>query len=296
MLRRRLTIWGTLAACLFAGPASAQQVTMGFPQEAFVGQYQGFYGGGPWCGVGAGFCNPWGIAPWLAMNPAWLMPPAFIAPNSTASYSSGHLLGTGAPAGPFVYSTGAAQASIYTATTPYLTGTAGVPGFFYAGPAVPNVPGGPPMFAPGVPGLDPAFSNLGAANSLDGRFQRGEFHMANGRVIAGPDPALTLPPELAAPPALFSPPEPDPAAGLRAELDALAAQRAAAQLQARVVEAQEREREIAPSQARELFEKAQRLEAEGKLGAACLLYQTALRKAEGDLRQQIEQRLEAMGR
>jgi hypothetical protein len=239
-----------LGILLVAAPTSAQQVTIGVPQQNISDNYFEYIG---------------------------RRPPVFGGGSGAAGLS----------VGPWSAATG--RSTVYTSETPYLTVTNGIPGSIFIGRATPFVTSVVPVFGNGAVPFNPAFNNLGAANSLEGRFQRGEFHIREGRVFAGPDPRLALPPDLVDWEGLQVK-QPPPQVALEEEF------RIATEANVTVTEhsASDAPAAAADSAARELFDKGRQLEAEGKVGAAKLLYQTALRSADDSLRSEIRARLEEL--
>jgi hypothetical protein len=271
-----LTVWGLAAA------ASAQQVTIGVTDENLSDDYYEFIGGsGSFFGPGY-FFNFGGLAP-----------PAFGGYDPNAAFTTGFGIGDGDRFGRFNFTAGQGRSTVYTSTTPMLTVTNGVPGSMFVGTLVPFVTGvvpvgpgfagapvtaapfGPPQFVTPVASYSPA-------NTLMGRMQRGEFHVMEGQVVPGPDPDLLG----GVGPLLHVPLADEPAA------DAAALQEPSELHKARVAAA--REAEAAPTKTEELMQKARQLEADGKPGAARLLYQTALRTATVEQRSEIEERLSAL--
>lgn len=247
-------LWGT--------ELPAQQVTISVPQQnVSTGYYE--YIGGQWVYFGPGFMLGFGGQSF----------PQFGRFDPNAGLSGGFAFGSGGTGGQFNFNAAAGGSTTFSSYTPMLTVTNGVPGYFFEGQLTPFVTGIVPTVSNPVVN-NPAFQNLGAANTLAGRMQRGEFHIRHGRVHAGPDPRQQLPPELAAVPNLFAP-LPVPGA-IRQEAIPLA------------------QIPMDESAAEVLWDKGQQLEAEGKPGAARLLYQSALRQAQGGLRHQLETRLRAL--
>ena len=272
MLRLLIRLALVLSVCHSPGTrvSRAQQVTITVPQQNISGGWYEFIGG-RWVYFGPGFAFNFGGQP----------TPPFGGFDPNAGLSTGFAFGGGGAGGQLNFNAATGYSNTFTSTTPMLTVTNGVPGSIFIGRTRPFVAGLAPV-VPTSPLLNPAFNNLGAANSIAGRIQRGEMHIRNGRVMRGPDPRLQLPPDLAAGPNLFAP------------LPAVAAQvdddRA---LQPRQISRRGNTDED-KSAAGSLWSKAQQLESEGKPGAARLLYQTALRQADGEMRDRIQQRLDAL--
>lgn len=253
-----------------ARPLPAQQVTIGIPQTTVSDGYWEYIGG-RWSYFGPGF----------GFTGGGLSGPEFGGFDPNAGLTTGFAVGGNGTAGRLNLTAGTGRSTVMTSTTPMLTVTNGIPGSIFIGQQVPAVVGVVPVtgFNPGLnPALNPAFTNLGAANTVAGRYQRGEFHLRDGQVVPGRDPQLQLPPELAAPPELFAAPPEDHAPAV-AE-DPVAAAHAGPTGGRPLAD---------PSE--ELWRKGQALEAAGKTGAARLLYQTALRTATGATRSQLEARL-----
>lgn len=283
--KRRLTVvllGAALIVMILCDAGLGQQVTIGLPQQNISDGYFEYIGGG-WQYAGPGFFLQFGPPP----------PPAFGGFDPASGLSGSWTFGTGGRRGRMYFSALSGRNTVYTSTTPYLTVTNGVPGHLFVGRTVPFVTGVIPT-APlgGSPLFDPSFQNLGAANSIAGRIQRGAMHLRHGQVLPGPDPDRPLPPELQAP-------LPPPAAidGPRLGRDAWPADQPLdldphpplARPPATV-----NRNSVSANEAARLLEKGEQLEAEGKPGAARLLYQTALRSADGELRARIKARLEAL--
>lgn len=259
----------------------AQQVTISVPQQNIsTGYYE--YIGGSWSYYGPGFWASFGGQPF----------PPYGGFNPNGGLTGGFAFGNGSHGGMFNFNAVQGGSTSFTTTVPMLTVTNGVPGSITAGRFTPFVTGVVPVAGGGL-GNNPVFNNLGAANSIAGRAARGEFHIRDGQLQRGPDPLMQLPPELAAGPPLFAP-LPDVEAD-QVPANALPVE-AVQDAVTPIVRVPSRDEATSNAKAADLWRKGQALEAEGKLGAAKLLYQTAARQAEGDLRDQIETHLLSLGK
>ncbi|MEZ6065257.1 MAG: hypothetical protein R3B90_06025 [Planctomycetaceae bacterium] len=228
---------------------SAQQVTIGVTQQNFSDDFYEYVGRRP---------GPFG----------------------------GGQLGDGITYGPG-FGAGAGRSTVFTSETPFLTVTNGIPGTIFIGRATPFVTGIVPVFGNGSVGFNPTFNNLGAANTLSGRMQRGEFHVVDGQVRPGPAPGQWLAPELASWPELQPRQAVGPKELMAAEAQWLLDEPPAEPMVIDAVDTASKQ----DSAARDLLAKGDQLLAEGKAGAAKLLWGTALNKATGPLRSEIEARL-----
>ncbi len=293
MLRLTALILLTTASLL-----PAQQVTIGVTEEGFSDNWYGSIGG-----------SAYGYGPGYGFTIGGYGPPVYggYFPGGGIGIDYGFHRGPRSYGG--AYFAGQGRSTIYSATTPYLTVTNGVPGSIFVGRVTPFVTGIVPVgpyVGPGYFGPDPAFlpelQNLGAANTIDGRLQRGEFHLVDGQVVPGParaeprmldpaddpfpagqgeQPAVEPPPPL--PPGA---PEQDQGGPLLREPAKRDSPRDAAALREAALRARQ-------ADAANLLEKGNELLARGRT-AAVLLYQTALPQATGRLKAEIESRLETI--
>jgi hypothetical protein len=273
-----------LMVCGLVASASAQQVTIGVTEQSLSDDYWEFIGGS------------WSMmAPGYFFNVGGLAPPPFGGFDPNAGLTTGFGIGDGDRFSRFHFTAGQGRSTVYTSTTPMLTVTNGVPGSMFVGTLVPfvtgvvpvgvgfggapvgNAPFSPPQFATPVVNYSPA-------NSLMGRMQRGEFHVRNGQVVPGPDPDLPG----GAGPLLVDPLAAEPPA------DAAALREPPELNKTRVAAARSADSETQSAKVHDLVQKARQLEADGKPGAARLLYQTALHQAEGALRDEIKASLDAL--
>jgi hypothetical protein len=272
MFSRRLLMLLPWLLSATAAHLSAQQVTISVPQHNVSGGYYEYIGG-RWVYFGPGFELGLGAQSF----------PVYGGFDPHAGLQGGFAFGGGGTGGMLNFSAVSGGSANFTSTTPMLTVTNGIPGSITMGRFRPFVIGTVPVVGPAV---NPAFVNLGAANSIAGRMQRGEFHVRNGQVLPGPDPGWQLP--------LDVPEEAHPVLP-REENE---------QLDGAANELFRRKQSPAPAadaaqndpnaEALDLWKKAQDLESAGKPGAAKLLYQTAARQATGELRDRIESRLRAL--
>ena len=273
---RTLTIgWAVVLGGLLGivSRAGAQQVTISVPQQNYSGGWYEYIGG-RWVYFGPGFSFNFGGTP----------PPQFGGFDPAGGLTTGFSFGGGGTGGAFQFSAGTGGSDIYTSTTPMLTVTNGVPGSIFIGRTTPFVTGLAPVLA-ADPRVNPAFANLGPANTIAGRWQRGEMHIRNGRVLPGPDPQLVLPADLAAPPNLWpAAAAPLPQAVGPAADDPLAVLEKPAAI----------DRSNEGSAAAKLLVKGRGLRQAGKPGAAKLLLEMAARQATGSLREDILAELQAL--
>jgi len=274
------------AALLLTGAATlpAQQVTIGVPQHNVSTGFHEFIGGG------------WSIQrPGMFARFGGLQPPAFGNPNLNGGFSTGFAIGGPGHFSGFNFNAVQGGHSSFTSVTPMLTVTNGVPGSLFIGTVRPYVTGFIPVggfyptlvpvttFIPqgvGVSsgGVGTPFNNLGAANTIDGRIRRGEFHVKNGDVLAGPAP--------------FQAPLAGPRQPNWHEIEQLRLEQIKAAQEENIATAIAEDDPQA--KARELLLKGRSLEDQGKIGAAKLIYTTALRHSAGDLRDEIATRLDGL--
>ena len=281
-IRSILSVVAVVGALLVTSELSqAQQVTISVPGQSISDDFFE-YVGGDWSLMGPGYFATFG----------GLAGPPFGGFDPNIGLSTGFSIGDDGRNARFRATAGTARSTTVVSETPMLTVTNGIPGFFFAGEVRPFVLGYIPTIGPPA---SPNLNNLGAANTINGRMQRGEFHVRNGKVVAGPAPGLNLPPELAAKPFLFQPPQPprnpgeESAEEKAAVIRALQRSRSQSSIRSQSTEAKS-------SQAAEYIEKADKLVADGKPGAAKLLYQVALNHADGEQRQVIESKLAALAK
>lgn len=280
MVLRPLLLAMVAAVVVFSGGvARSQQVTISLPSQSFSDGYFEYFGT-RWSYCGPGFWWHFGGLP----------PPAFGGFDPAAGLTGGWTFGSDGRCGRLNFIAAAGRSTLYTSTTPYLTVTEGVPGSLFVGRTVPFVTGVIPVTTGGGPAiLNPELVNLGAANDIRGRLLRGEMHILNGRIHAGPDPLRFLPPE-AAPRLVAAGPGAAAEAPRGNPLPAAAPGLAVAPVQP-VSDPVPAPGPPWASEAERLWHKGTQLEAEGKPGAARLLYQTALRTATGEMRERIATRL-----
>lgn len=279
---RRPAWFGIVAAAALltaGGFACAQQVTISLPYQNFSHGYFEYFGAS-WSYGGPGFFLRFGGLP----------PPAFGGFDPAAGLTGGWTFGSGGRHGRLNFVAATGGSTVYTSTTPFLTVTEGVPGSLFIGRTVPFVTGVIPVTPFGTPlVVNPEPVPLGAAGDIRGRLLRGEMHLRNGRIHRGPDPLRFLPPEAAL---ALEAPRPEVAAdGPQLKPLPAAAPGEAFEPEAGVADPSGLHTPSPTSEAERLLQKGAQLEAEGKPGAARLLYQTALRTASGDVRERIEARL-----
>ncbi|MFV0442331.1 MAG: hypothetical protein ACK5Q5_02035 [Planctomycetaceae bacterium] len=279
--RNSLPLLVGLVSLLTAAIASAQQVTIRVPQQSISSGYYEYIGS-RWVYFGPGFGFSFGGQPL----------PTYGGFNPNAGLDGGFPFGSGGTGGQFNFSAVAGGSTAFTTTTPMLTVTNGVPGSITAGQFTPFVTGISPVLGGGL-ATNPAFNNLGASNSILGRIQRGEIHIRDGQVMAGPDPLLSLAPELEAPPILFPRDDTNDHPQVAPVIDEVQV-RHRAQLETTAALQQQAVDSDANAKAQELFAKGQRLESKGKTGAAKLLYQTAVQQATGVLQDEIATHLQSL--
>ncbi len=260
----------------------AQQVTISVPRQGISDNFFEYVGGN-WSLMGPGYFATFG----------GLAGPPFGGFDPNLGLNTSLSFGQGDRNGRLNFSAGTARSTTIVSETPYLTVTNGIPGFFFAGRLTPFVTSYVPIFGP-PPAALRGFNNLGAANTITGRMQRGEFHVRNGRVIPHPAPGLKLPPELAARPFLFHQDKKPVNPLQESPEEKLAVQRALLTQQTRPKSGRF-STEKSSAQAAEYIEKAEKLVAEGKPGAAKLLFQIALKQASPQQQEWITNRLKQIG-
>lgn len=251
---RRLVV--LLATVLLPASLPAQQVTIGVT-EFNVNDGYWEYIGGRWSYFGPGFGFGFG----------GLDGPALGGFDPNAGLNTGLFVGGSGTGLGFNLNAGTGRSTVVTSTTPMLTVTNGVPGSIFVGRQVPFVTGVVPINGLN-PALNPAFTNLGPPNTLADRLPRGGIDLNQHLDPAAVDPREQPHAGGPVPPAKVAAPP----------IEAVEKPAAAASV----------------DPAADLWAKAQQLERDGKPGAAKLLYQTARRTATGDLKSQIEARLQAL--
>lgn len=283
---RRPPCFGIIAAAALltaGGLAHSQQLTISIPYQNFSDGYFEYFGTS-WSYCGPGFFLRFGGLP----------PPAFGGFDPAAGLTGGWTFGSGGRHGRLNFVAATGRSSVSTSTTPYLTVTEGVPGSLFIGRTVPFVTGVIPVTPLGGPVVvnPERLVPLGAAGDIRGRLLRGEMHIRDGRIHRDPDPLRFLPPEAAL--ALEVPRADVAADGPQLKPLPPAAPGFAFGPQEGVAEPVPPQTPSPTSEAERLFQKGAQLEAEGKPGAARLLYQTALRTATGEVRERIEARLRVL--
>ncbi len=203
--------------------------------------------------------------------------PQFGGFTPNAGLNGGFAIGGGGGLGAnfnFNFAQGGSRSIV--SSTPMITGINGYPNSLTIGTQRPFVTGLVPVLGSGaLSPLRPPFEDLGPANTVAGRLQRGEFQMRNGRVIA---PGVATPSvELDAQPENTSP--------AASRIDPLPPTRAERQQQQAAAEATQ---QLA---ARRYFDRGTQALADDKPKVARLYFRMAARRATGDLSDEIAAQL-----
>ncbi len=299
-----LVAWGGLAPS-----ASAQMVTQGSPFNSAGHSFYENFGVG-W-GLSRGPSRNFGGFQLNVLNGGAAPQFGGFQPGGGLQTGMGFGLGNGTN-GFFNFTAGQGSTRTLVNQTPVITTMNGMRGFVFDGAQSPFVISVIPVVGDG------AFEPLGAANSLRGRYLRGEFHFGpEGEVVIGPPPPQGYSPRAAEgdigpiPEAPAMPPPrpaheaaPDaaddlvirrPAAtpGPVAEtLDPFVADRPVALEDLTAMREQVEKQALA--QAQSLFDQGQAAEARGRMGAARMYYRMALKEASGELHSEIASRLAAI--